>query len=283
MAALHDQVVEIDGLAFEVLRGGSGEPVMCCSHPHSPEPERSAWYADHTSIVYVMPRGFGLSSPVRSHADVTYIQTVHDVEAVRRALGAPPWVLEGFSGGNVTALLAALTYPDAVAGLVCGFGGASGTRLATDYGEHSMLSPRHPDYQGLLDATTLRSVPREATAFGTEVDAWVEVRSGTWVLVQAGTPRWVWPFGTLSPHQKAQSEEGPSFELSDRLSEIEAPTLVVAGRHDPIIPLDLVREMQEGIRGSELLVLENSAHGVADPDAEVFRRTVLRFLAGVTA
>jgi len=37
--------------------------------------------------------------------------------------------------------------------------------------------------------------------------------------------------------------------------------------------------MHEGIPGSEVLVLEHSAHGVAEADVPEFRETVTRFLA----
>jgi proline iminopeptidase len=233
--------------------------------------------------VYVLTRGLGRSSPARGPADLTNAQAVRDLEAVRRALGAPSWVLEGFSGGSVTALRYATTYPGAVTGLVCGFASASAGRLVADYGERSVLSPRHPAYRDVLDPAALRAAPRESTAAGAADDFWAEVRPGTWVLVQAGAPRFVWPAGPLSPHKKARAEEGLALDLSDRLGAIAAPALLVAGRHDPAVPLEAVQDLHRRLPDAELLVLERSGHGVAAADAAVFRTAVLRFLRRVAA
>lgn len=45
-----------------------------------------------------------------------------------------------------------------------------------------------------------------------------------------------------------------SYDCSARLGEIHAPTLVAHGRRDRTVPLDLARELSEGIAGSRLAV-----------------------------
>lgn len=47
------------------------------------------------------------------------------------------------------------------------------------------------------------------------------------------------------------------WNIQDRLTEIDLPTLVVGGRHDEMTPL--ITEAV-GIRNSEWVVFENSAH-----------------------
>ena len=44
-----------------------------------------------------------------------------------------------------------------------------------------------------------------------------------------------------------------------RLSEVEIPTLFLAGRYDEIVP-DHVRAAHEQVAGSEFILFENSAH-----------------------
>ena len=50
-----------------------------------------------------------------------------------------------------------------------------------------------------------------------------------------------------------------SWDRSDRLGEIDIPTLIVSGRYDEVIPA-CSETMHEGIRGSQLEIFENSSH-----------------------
>jgi pimeloyl-ACP methyl ester carboxylesterase len=45
-----------------------------------------------------------------------------------------------------------------------------------------------------------------------------------------------------------------------RLKEIRCPTLVVAARHDALMPLELLQELSDGISGSCLEIVEDSGH-----------------------
>jgi pimeloyl-ACP methyl ester carboxylesterase len=44
------------------------------------------------------------------------------------------------------------------------------------------------------------------------------------------------------------------------LAAIRCPTLVIAGRHDAIMPLELLEELAHGIPGARLEVLEDCGH-----------------------
>ena len=68
------------------------------------------------------------------------------------------------------------------------------------------------------------------------------------------------------------------FDVSPRLHEIQARTLVVCGRRDPIVPVDVCAAIQERISDAELLVLEHTAHEKPKEDVAIFRRTVIQFL-----
>jgi pimeloyl-ACP methyl ester carboxylesterase len=53
-----------------------------------------------------------------------------------------------------------------------------------------------------------------------------------------------------------------TYNVRDRLHEIHVPTLVVAGELDKLVPLNLQREVHDGIPGSEYLVLCRQAQRV---------------------
>ncbi len=69
-----------------------------------------------------------------------------------------------------------------------------------------------------------------------------------------------------------------ALRLTDRLGEIEAPTLIIVGANDMGTPVALSERMREQIRGSELVVLEAAAHLSNVEQAERFNEAVTGFL-----
>ena len=68
------------------------------------------------------------------------------------------------------------------------------------------------------------------------------------------------------------------LDLTDRLSAIEIPTLIVVGEDDPGTPVAASEAIHEQIAGSELVVLKSAAHlsNLEQPDA--FNEALLSFL-----
>jgi proline iminopeptidase len=276
MASLISQLVDIDGAILEVFRGGTGRPVVCGSQPHAPDPQGSAWYAEHTEVVYVMPRGHGRSSPVRAPAEMRLSSMIRDQDAVRRVLGIDRWVLEGYSGGSQLALTYALALPDPVAALIVGFSVANMAGALENPG--TPLSPAYPGYTAELAAAGLRLDSGPST----DEPRWVELRPDLWSLAQGDRPLLMSPGEEPHPHYRTHLEEVIHYDVSGQLHEIRVPALVVCGRRDPIVAVpELCAEIHQGIPNSELLVLEHSGHGVDAADTDPFRETVLRFLAGL--
>ncbi|MEH0510361.1 alpha/beta hydrolase [Streptomyces sp. B21-106] len=72
-----------------------------------------------------------------------------------------------------------------------------------------------------------------------------------------------------------------SFDGSSRdFASVRAPTLVVHGDHDPVLPLPHGRALREAIPGAELLVLEGAGHDLPKPLWDVFVPALLRHTAG---
>lgn len=66
----------------------------------------------------------------------------------------------------------------------------------------------------------------------------------------------------------------------ERLREITAPTLVIAGTADAIVPPVNSRRIAERIAGSRLVLLAGAPHRLFAENAEEFNREVLSFLSG---
>jgi pimeloyl-ACP methyl ester carboxylesterase len=79
-----------------------------------------------------------------------------------------------------------------------------------------------------------------------------------------------------------RSFSSPGHDLRADIAKITAPTLVVWGRKDPVIPLRVGRRITDGIDGAELVVFE-AGHVPFATHPQPFLDAVLPFLAQVRA
>jgi pimeloyl-ACP methyl ester carboxylesterase len=69
-----------------------------------------------------------------------------------------------------------------------------------------------------------------------------------------------------------------SFNVYDRISEIKAPTLVMAGTADRLIPAENSRILASRIPDAELIIFDNMRHGFIGEIPDEVNRAVLEFL-----
>jgi len=82
------------------------------------------------------------------------------------------------------------------------------------------------------------------------------------------------PLSTYKNHGHASR----SHDAYDRLPEIAAPTLVISGDADIIVPVENSRVLAERIPNTELVILEDMGHCFKWEAADEFNRAVLDFL-----
>jgi 3-oxoadipate enol-lactonase len=70
-----------------------------------------------------------------------------------------------------------------------------------------------------------------------------------------------------------------TFDVRDRLGEITAATLVVAGSEDPATPVETVRLIAEGIPGAQFVVIPQASHLVSAEQPEAVTARIREFLA----
>ena len=68
-------------------------------------------------------------------------------------------------------------------------------------------------------------------------------------------------------------------DISPKLAQIRAPTLVVWGEHDSVIPLELGRQLGERLPGARFTVIPRAGHNPMWDAPEAFNRVVVDFLA----
>jgi len=104
-----------------------------------------------------------------------------------------------------------------------------------------------------------------------------------------------WPDFVTRTHERLRQEVygtmwGPSefhatgtlreWDVSDRLGEIEIPTLVTAGRYDEATP-DLAEMLRRGIPNSEVVIFEHSAHMAHAEEPARYRQVLQDFLSRI--
>ncbi len=71
-----------------------------------------------------------------------------------------------------------------------------------------------------------------------------------------------------------------ALDAASVISAVAAPTLLVWGSHDDLVPLSLGRQLHAQLAGSRLLVLEGSNHFCMFDQPHVFNTALLAFLQG---
>jgi 3-oxoadipate enol-lactonase len=72
-----------------------------------------------------------------------------------------------------------------------------------------------------------------------------------------------------------------AIDLTDRLSEIKCPALVIVGEQDMGTPVAMARAIHENLPGSELEIIPSAAHLSNIEQTQAFNTAVTRFLERV--
>ena len=100
---------------------GSGEP-LCITHHYSQFNETGDYFADVFTathrVLLINLRDAGNSAKAQVENELSMIETIHDLEAIREALQLPIWHFAGHSTGGMLGLLYAITYPKSLQSLV---------------------------------------------------------------------------------------------------------------------------------------------------------------------
>jgi pimeloyl-ACP methyl ester carboxylesterase len=159
--------------------------------------------------------------------------------------------------GGYVGLDAALAHPERVKSVV----------LAC-----SMMGISEPDYQATLQSLrpkAFNDLPTELKELGPSY--------------RAANPAGVAQWKTL--HDRAGKSNPVRLRSTTdwaSLATLKVPTLLVTGDADLWIPPTLLRQVGERIPNSRVVIVPDSGHGVQWEQPEIFNRTVLEFVRGVS-
>jgi len=265
------EMINVDGTDFWVERRGRGPDVLLVAGLSDPA---EAWQAqldglaDRYRVTAFDNRGAGRTPLPEEPLSVPMM--ADDAAALLRALQVPAAHVAGFSGGSLIAQELALNHPGLVRSLVL-----MSTWARPDVYFRSMagfwhwMAERAPSERAMLEAFFLWVYTPRAHADGT-VDQIIEE--------------------TLAfPHPQSveafQRQLAPftTHDTLDRLAEITAPTLVLAGELDIAARPRLGRVVAEGIPGAVFEVLPGEAHQPFQESPNLFNARVDAFWREVEA
>jgi len=238
--------------------------------------------ADRRMVVFYDQLGCGRSDRPDDASLWTIERSVAEVAAVREALGLDRMHLFGNSWGGWLAMQYVLdTQPPLVSLTIS----SSPPSVARAVREMNQLRLRLPaEVQRTLDDHEARSFfdcPEYTAAIMVfykrhlcRLEQWPEN-----VEYSMGPGFGSGPYLTMW----GPSEFGPvtgnldGWDITDRLGEIQVPTLLTVGRHDEMWPSHMA-DMQAGIPGSELVIFEDSSHMAFVEEREAYIATMNRFL-----
>jgi len=177
-----------------------------------------------------------------------------DAAALLDALDIPRAHIVGGSNGGAVAQIMAIEYPEKVATLISIMATSGRRGLPRPHGEAAewLTRPRNPSgtRQGAMDEAveTTRII---GSATYPKSDA--EIRDYAGQLYD----RSFYPEGN-GRHLLASLASADS--RVEHLGEIVAPTLVIHGREDPLVPLGCAEDVKNSIPDAEMIVIDGMAH-----------------------
>jgi len=277
-----EPVSVVDGLAVYTV--GSGEPVLLFPYPHghTTEPMAQGSLAGilagmgRTIVTFDVPGAYRSTREPVGDMD----EMIRSADETLDRLGIQdPVDVVGHSMGGLAALAYAVERPERTRRLVL-VTSLSGFPAAARWGfPGSAFRIHEPDYWRLilwgiqLNAgrgdlalhKRLQNLMERASYHDKAFSKPVEVDADDY---EKGVPiRTIWSRNMYT-----------RLSYADRLQEVQAPTLILAGRHDPEAPLQCSEELLQGIPDSSLVVFEQSGHHPFIEETPLFAQMMDAFL-----
>lgn len=215
-------------------------------------------------VLSLTQRGHGRSDkPASGYAPADFAA---DLVAFMDAMAIERAVLVGHSMGSVNAMRCAIDHPSRVAGLML-----AGTMPW--FGRPAEVIEFHREQIAPLEDPVPEAFAREfqlSTLARPIDDAWLD----RFVAESLKVPARVW---------RAAFAGFIGDDFSARLREIEAPTLLVWGRHDLICPAAEQQSMLQLVPGSRLVEYADAGHAVHWEEPQRFALDLARFAQSVAA
>ncbi len=234
--------------------------------------------ADEHTLVLYDHRCNGRSAGAAIES-MTWDNLTADADALRETLGFERWAVLGHSFGGMVALEYALRYPDRLTRLVLLDTGGDG-RWSTQHAAEELARRGADERKVELVRRWFNGdfEPREMSRILFRIgDAYASRPSLLQTTRDLARGEW-----RTKMRPEALIFAGkhllPGWTVMDRLGEIEAPTLVIAGCDDFIFPPEHQRELAAGLPSARLRLIDRAGHNAHTEQEHEVMAAVRAFL-----
>ena len=268
-------------------RESPGKLPLLCLHggpgfPHDYLEPLEAIAATGRRVIFYDQLGCGNSDQPHDPSMWTVPLFVEELGLIRRALGLEHVYLLGQSWGGMLAMEYALTQPAGLTSLILADSLASLPQWITEINRLRAELPsdvqatllKHeaagttddPAYQEGMMVFYRRHICR--------LDPWPDPLNQALEKFMQNPEVYSTMWGASEFHVTGTLKD---WDITNRLGEIRAPTLVIGGRYDEATPA-MTEALHRGIAGSEWVIFENSAHMPHLEETERYLQVLTKFL-----
>lgn len=254
------EMIETSRGIFEVFKKGRGKP-LCVTHHYSSFNESGDYFADTFTdthlVILVNLRECGLSEKATESYQLSFIETILDLEEIRKALGFKMWGFAGHSTGGMIGLLYGVKFSSSL--LYSIIVGAAAREYQT-FSSNCIYNKEHPFFnkmQSLLHLLSDPNVPEEKK----------EIYKVERTKLSLFNPDNYSTYFKKAIHKSLNptrlnffSREIAIFDITKQLCLIKTPTLIICGEHDVQCPVEYSIELAAEINKSKLVIFSVSNH-----------------------
>ncbi|ARI77890.1 alpha/beta fold hydrolase [Halobacillus mangrovi] len=272
------QMVHTTRGIFEVFTKGKGQP-LCVTHHYSEYNDTGDYFADiftdQHKVYLVNLREAGNSVKASEPYELSLLETVFDLEAIREALKLPSWSFAGHSIGGVIGVMYGIHFSNKLnANILVG-------AAARDYATLSstcIYNPAHPDFEYMQELIETLKCPDLSEEMRKE-------KSIERTQLSLHDPETHHQLFNKNIHKRMAvprlnffNRELQIFDVTKKLHLSSVKTFIACGKHDVQCPLEFSMEMYDLLPQAELVVFQESNHYPFLEEKELFIREVDRFM-----
>lgn len=261
-----------DGYPLVILHGGPGLDHHMFGDYLDP-------LADAYRLVLVDQRAHAGSDPAPEET-WTLRQHAKDVSMLAESMNLGGYAVLGHSYGSLVALQHAVDFPGHAAQTIVS-SGVPGTRFLMSHVENELASFKPVELrQQVTDSWNREQIVQTHDDVASIISDQLPFHFADPMdpRIKEYEDRTVG--GIYSPDvlRKFSAHEYGSIEVEDRLSDVQSPMLILAGRHDRTCSVEAAEFMAEEVPGAELAVFEESGHMTFVEENERYIDVVRTFL-----
>ena len=259
---------------FEVFTKGTGKP-LCVTHLYSEFNESGDYFAemftDHYQVFLINLKDAGNSDKPKEAFELSMIDAVLDLEAIRKAKNLSSWIFAGHSTGGMLGLVYGIHFSSSLEAIIT-VGAAA--REYSSSSERCIYNEKHPHYsrmQALMDVlkdTTLSSEDRKAyTKERTQLSLYHPAKYDDFFSKPISKR-------IVASRLNFFSREVLIYDVTRQLPSIQVKTYILCGRHDVQCPIEFSLELKELIPKATIFIFEESNHYPFLEEKQAFEKAI---------